>query len=187
MKKGVTTDKVVTGAKLNRELGMYFKFFMLYGFPQETHKDHRISEEIVRKTRPDSVCVGLIQPIPGTEFYEEVKPYLKQDVAEIEFHYWHAVESFEHPLFSHAELHEERQKLIQVHHDATKGFLPRLHRKLERVVAMFKHPELIGDWFEVRRRQRRHRARVAKTDWAYIYKKGTKNVVSQQVPTIGVS
>jgi hypothetical protein len=31
------------------------------------------------------------------------------------------------------------------------------------------------------------RARVAKTDWAYIYKKGTKNVVSQQVPTIGVS
>ena len=51
---------------------MYFKFFMLYGFPEEQVKDHRISEEIVSKTRPDSVCVSLLQPIPGTTFYEQI-------------------------------------------------------------------------------------------------------------------
>jgi radical SAM superfamily enzyme YgiQ (UPF0313 family) len=186
MKKGVTQEKVLAGAKLNRELGMYFKLFLMYGFPQETPKDHRITEEIVRKTRPDAVCVSLIQPIPGTEFYEEVKPYLQQDVAEVEFHYWHAVESFKHPIFSHAELHSEREKLIKIHHDATTGFFSRLHRKLERVLAMIKHPELIGDWFEVRRRHRRHLQRVARTNWAYIYKKGGKDAVAQQVPTIGV-
>ncbi len=187
MKKGVTPEKVIAGAKLNRELGMYFKLFLMYGFPQETAKDHRITEQIVRDTRPDAVCCSLIQPIPGTEFYEEVKPYLLQDVAEVEFHYWHSVESFKHPIFSHAELHSEREKLIKIHHEATAGILPRLHRKLERVLAMIKHPELIADWFEVRRRHNRHMKRVAQTKWAYIYEKGGKDLVAQQVPTVGVS
>jgi len=186
MKKGVTPEKVLRGAKLNRELGMYFKMFLMYGFPEETEKDHRITEDIVRRTRPDAVCVSIIQPIPGTAFYEQVKPMLKKDVAEMEFHYWHSVESFEHPVFSHEELHSEREKLIRIHHESTASLRARLLRKLERAWAMVKHPELIGDWFEIRRRRKRHLQRVAKTQWAYIYEPGGKDLVGQQVPTVGV-
>ena len=33
MKKGLTPEKIINGARLNREIGMYFKYFILYGFP----------------------------------------------------------------------------------------------------------------------------------------------------------
>ena len=48
MKKGLTPEKILAGAKLNREVGMYFKYFILYGFPNEKKKDHKLTEEIVR-------------------------------------------------------------------------------------------------------------------------------------------
>ena len=186
MKKGVTPDKVRAGSKVNRQVGMYFKFFILYGFPNEQKKDHVITEELVRETRPDSVCVALLQPIPGTEVYEELKPVLLQDVAEIEFHYWHSTETFKHPNFTHEELHEARDRLIKVHHAATKSLMPRVRRKLERAVAMLLHPELVGDWFEIRRRRARHLKRVASSDWGYIYEE-EKDFVGQQVPTVNMN
>jgi radical SAM superfamily enzyme YgiQ (UPF0313 family) len=169
MKKGVKPEKILAGAKLNRELGMNFKFFILYGFPEEEPQDHRITEEIIRTTRPDSMWVGLIQPIPGTDFYDQVKPNLLVDVSEVEFNYWHAVEAFKHPLWTHEELHAERELLFAAHRRATQGWAPRLARKLERLRAMLKHPELIGDWIEVRQRRRRHWKRMAASQWAQIY------------------
>ena len=54
------------------------------------------------------MCLSILQPIPGTEVFEQLKPYLLKDVAEIEFHYWHSTESFKHPHFTHQELHSER-------------------------------------------------------------------------------
>jgi len=186
MKKGVTPDKVRRGSKVNRQVGMYFKFFILYGFPNETQKDHRITEALVKETRPDSVCVSVLQPIPGTEVFEELKPRLLKDVAEIEFHYWHSTETFKHPHFTHEELHQERERLIKVHHKAIKPLLPRLRRKLERLVAMIQHPELIGDWFEIRSRRKRHLKRVDESDWGYVYKE-RKDHVAQQVPTVNMN
>ncbi len=169
MKKGVKPEKIIAGARLNRELGMNFKFFILYGFPEERAEDHRITEDIIRQTRPDSMWVGLIQPIPGTEFYDQVQPELLVDVSEVEFNYWHAVEAFKHPVWSHEELHAEREKLFAAHRRATRGLVPRLQRKLERMRAMAKHPELIGDWWEVRSRRRRHWKRMAESRWASVY------------------
>jgi radical SAM superfamily enzyme YgiQ (UPF0313 family) len=186
MKKGVTLDKIRAGSKVNREVGMYFKFFVLYGFPSETRRDHQMTEDMVKETRPDSVCVAILQPIPGTAVFEELKPHLTKDVAEVEFHYWHSTETFKHPHFTHEELHAERERLIKVHHKAIKPFLPRARRKFERLVAMIKHPELIGDWFEIRRRRARHLKRVAQSDWSYIYST-KKDMVGQQVPTVNMS
>ena len=186
MKKGVTPDKVRRGSKVNRQVGMYFKFFVLYGFPNETEKDHRITEALVKETRPDSVCVSILQPIPGTEVFEELKPRLLKDVAEIEFHYWHSTETFKHPHFTHEQLHQERERLIKVHHVATKNIRAKLQRKFERLVAMFQHPELIADWFEIRTRRRRHLKRVAASDWGYIYQQRKDNV-AQQVPTVNMN
>jgi radical SAM superfamily enzyme YgiQ (UPF0313 family) len=182
MKKGVTIEKVVRGAKLNRELGMYFKFFMLYGFPEDTVEDHRLSEELIAKTRPNHVCCGILQPIPGTEVYEQLKPYLLKDVAEMDFHYWHAAETWKHPTFTHEELHEERDRLIEAHAAATRGLVPRLERKLERLWALIRHPELIGDWLEIRQRRKRYLKRLRASDWGYMLDT-KRDGVQLQVPT----
>jgi len=186
MKKGVTPEKVLEGAKLNRQIGMYFKFFILYGFPEDTREDHTLTEELIAETRPDAVCCSILQPIPGTEVFEQLKPYLTKDVAEMDFHYWHSTESFKHPTFTHEELHEQRDKLIIAHAQATKGFLPKLHRRLERIWAMITHPELIGDLFEIRARRRRYIERVKASDWAYSYEErqaGTRDEEKLQIPT----
>lgn len=185
MKKGLTPEKILRGAKLNREVGMYFKYFILYGFPNEKHNDHRLTEDIVRKSQPDAVCCSVLQPIPGTEVYEQLKPYLLKDVADIEFHYWHATESFKHPTFSHEELHNEREQLLKIHAESTKGLKPRLKRKFERLVAMIKHPVLIGDWFEVRMRKAKHRRRVAASNWGYTLDRAERDSVALQVPNAG--
>lgn len=186
MKKGVTPEKVLEGAKLNRQIGMYFKFFLLYGFPEDTREDHRLTEELIRTTRPDAVCCSILQPIPGTEVYEQLKPYLTKDVAEMDFHYWHSTESFKHPNFTHEELHQQRDKLILAHVEATRGWKPKIHRRLERVWAMITHPELIGDWFEIRSRRRKYLERVKKSAWAYSYEdrqSGVRDAKKLQIPT----
>lgn len=183
MKKGVTPQKVRDGAKLNRELGMYFKFFILYGFPEDTVKDHRLTEELIAETRCDAVCCSILQPIPGTEVYEQLKPYLTRDVAEMEFHYWHSTESFKHPTFSHEELHQERERLLKAHARATKGIVPKVRRKFERLFAMIRHPELIGDLLEIRQRRKRYLKRVSSSDWAWTQTQA-RDQIALQVPNV---
>ncbi|MEQ1735611.1 MAG: radical SAM protein [Rhodoglobus sp.] len=183
MKKGVTPQGVRDGAKLNRQLGMYFKFFILYGFPEDTVRDHRLTEELIAETRCDAVCCSILQPIPGTEVFEQLKPYLTRDVAEMEFHYWHSTESFKHPNFTHEELHQERERLLKAHARATKGLMPKVRRKFERLFAMIRHPELAADLIEIRARRKRYLKRVNSSDWAWTYT-SQRDQVALQVPNV---
>jgi radical SAM superfamily enzyme YgiQ (UPF0313 family) len=182
MKKGVTPEKVRLGAKLNRQVGMYFKFFLLYGFPEDTVEDHRLTEELIYETRPDAVCCSILQPIPGTEVYEQLKPYLLRDIAEMDFHYWHSTESFKHPNFTHEELHQERERLLKVHARSRKP-LGRMIRKAERLWAVVTHPELLGDLFEIRARRKRYLKRVAASEWAWTQSE-SRDHVALQVPKV---
>ncbi|MBL8800659.1 MAG: cobalamin-dependent protein [Planctomycetes bacterium] len=186
VKKGLTVEKIQAAAKLNREVGMYFKYFLMFGFPQETKKDHKLTEYIVTSTRPDSICVSLLQPIPGTEIYEQLKPYLLRDVAEIDFHYWHGTETYKHPNFTFDELRTEREGLIKTHAKVTRSLKSRLSRKLERLRAMIQHPELISDWFEVRRRRAQYRSRVRSSEWRGSFDRTQRDQVALQVPTVTV-
>jgi anaerobic magnesium-protoporphyrin IX monomethyl ester cyclase len=186
VKKGLTKEKIVAAARLNREVGMAFKYFLMYGFPQETKKDHELTEDIVRETRPDQLHVSLLQPIPGTEIYEQLKPSLLKDVAEIDFHYWHGTETFKHPLFSHADLHAEREHLLKVHAKVTRNWKNRLLRKWERLSAMIRNPELISDFIEVRRRRATYRARVRRGEWSHMLDVRKRDRVALQVPTVSV-
>ena len=163
---------------------MWFKYFLIYGFPEEKPRDHELTEEVVRRSRPDSVCVSLLQPIPGTEFYEQIKPFLTQNVSEMEFHYWHATESYKHPVWTHEELHAEREKLLKVHARTNTALSARLHRKWERALAMVTHPELISDWFEVRRRRNAYRKRVKAGAWKDALDLSRRDSVERQVPQV---
>jgi len=184
VKKGLTKERIVAAAKLNREVGMSFKYFLIYGFPQETWKDHELTEDIVRETRPDQVHVSLLQPIPGTEIYEELKPTLTRDVAEMDFHYWHGTESFKHPLFTFDQLHEEREKLLKMHAQVTRRWSARLHRKFERLVAMIRNPVLIGDWIEIQQRRATFKRRVRSSEWKHVFDRSKRDATAVQVPQV---
>ncbi|MCC7013588.1 MAG: radical SAM protein [Planctomycetes bacterium] len=186
VKKGLTIEKIMAAAKLNREVGMSFKYFLIYGFPQETKKDHELTEMIVSATRPDQVHVSLLQPIPGTEIYEQLKPSLLKDVAEIDFHYWHGTETFKHPVFTHAELHAERERLLKIHARATQTLGARWLRKWERLVAMVKNPVLVGDYFEVRKRRAAYKRRVRASEWGHVFDREKRDGVALQVPSVKV-
>jgi len=166
MKKGVTLERIHAGARLSRELGMFFKFFVLYGFPEDTPEDYRLTEELVALTRPDLICCSILQPIPGTAVYEQLKPQLLVDLAEVDFHFWYGTESFVHPSLTGAQIREARERLQRVHERATRGLWPRTRRRLERARAMLRHPELVADWLEARVRRRRVRRSLARGPWA---------------------
>ena len=186
VKKGLTVEKIEHAARLNREVGMYFKYFLLYGFPQELRKDHELTEQLVRKTRPDAICVSILQPIPGTEIYGQLKDRLTRDVAEIEFHYWHGTETFVHPAFTFRELRSERERLIKLHAQVTRALSSRLTRKWERARAMLRHPELVRDWFEIRRRRSIYRKRVEAGEWRIAFHRTAQDRIRLQTPRVSV-
>ncbi|HVS10981.1 MAG TPA: radical SAM protein, partial [Planctomycetota bacterium] len=186
MKKGLTTEKILSAAKLNRSVGMWFKYFLIYGFPNETMEDHLETQRVVRDTRPNSICVSLLQPIPGTEVYEQLKPMLTQEVAEIEFHYWHSTETFKHPVWTHDELRAEREELLKLHARTVASPKNRLLRKWERLSSMVRHPVLFGDWLEIRRRRKTYRSRVRGGVWRQSLERSGRDRVGLQVPHVSV-
>jgi hypothetical protein len=48
---------------------------------------------------------------------------------------------------------------------------------------MIRHPELVGDLIEIRRRKARHRRRVADSNWGYTLK-AERDVIALQVPIV---
>jgi len=179
MKKDVTPEKIQAGAKLTREIGIFFKFFILYGFPNDTVEDHRLTEQLVANCRPDAISVSILVPIPGTEIFEEIKPHLLVDVTEREFHFWHHDEFWKHPTFTHDEMVAERDRLIQSHAKVVKTPLYRLGRRLERMWAVARNPALFTDYFEIRKRKSQHNARVKQGGW----NEPRKGAVDLQIPS----
>jgi anaerobic magnesium-protoporphyrin IX monomethyl ester cyclase len=182
MKKDVTPEKILAGAKLTRQIGIYFKFFILYGFPSDTVKDHRLTEELVAKCRPSAISVSILVPIPGTVVYEEIKDDLIGDVTETEFHFWHHTEMWKHPLFSHDELNDERNRLLEIQDKTIRGWQHRLLKKWERLAIVARHPSLILDFVDIMRRKRAHRKRVA-SSWGH---DRVRDAIRLQIPQSAV-
>jgi len=182
MKKDVTPEKILNGAKLNRMVGMYFKFFILYGFPSDTVNDHRLTEDLVAKARSNAISVSILVPIPGTAVFEEIKGQLTGDVTETEFHFWHHTEMWTHPTFSHDELVEERDRLIRRHHEVIGSWKHKIHKKWERLCAFARYPVLISDFFEIRRRKKLYLKRI-KNQWG---ERLQRDQVKLQIPKVGV-
>jgi radical SAM superfamily enzyme YgiQ (UPF0313 family) len=161
MKKNVTREGILKGAKLTREVGIYYKFFIIYGFPGETDKDHELTEDIVTKSMPHNVAVSLLCPHKGTEVYDQIKDRIIHHPEEVEYGYWHQTEMWRHDRYSFEELQSARDHLIERHRRECTGPLAKLRRKADRFNAMFRHPELVGDLLEIRKRKREYQRRVA--------------------------
>ncbi|MFG0316569.1 MAG: B12-binding domain-containing radical SAM protein, partial [Planctomycetota bacterium JB042] len=104
MKKSVTPEGILKGAKLTREIGIYFKFFIIYGFPGETDEDHACTEEIVKRSLPHNIAVSLLCPHKGTEVYDQIKDRIIHQPEVVEYGYWHQTVMWRHDRFSFEEL-----------------------------------------------------------------------------------
>lgn len=70
LKKGTTEDKIITALKLTKKVGLRTFGTVMLGNPDETKEDVKKTWDILEKTTPDFVGVGLLTPYPGTEIYK---------------------------------------------------------------------------------------------------------------------
>ncbi|MFG0318451.1 MAG: hypothetical protein ACF8XB_14350, partial [Planctomycetota bacterium JB042] len=96
----------------------------------------------------------------GTEVYDQIKDRIIHQPEDVEYGYWHQTEMWRHDRYSFEELQAARDQLIDKHREACTGIASKVQRKWERLAAVVKHPQLIGDWFEIRSRKKQYRKRI---------------------------
>jgi hypothetical protein len=110
---------------------------------------------------PHNVAVSLLCPHKGTEVYDQIKDRILHHPEEVEYGYWHQTEMWRHDRYSFEELQAARDQLIERHRRECTGPMARLRRKSDRLNAMIRHPELLGDLLEIRKRKKEYQRRVA--------------------------
>jgi radical SAM superfamily enzyme YgiQ (UPF0313 family) len=76
MEKGTRVEQIHNAARHLRAAGIEVGFFLQFGYPGETLDDIEETLDMVRACRPDDIGVSVSYPLPGTPFYERVKPQL---------------------------------------------------------------------------------------------------------------
>ena len=73
MNKGTQVGQIRQAAELCRRYGIEIYFYIMLGYPGEEWADIRETIQLLRDTRPDVFSSTIAYPLPGTDFYEEVK------------------------------------------------------------------------------------------------------------------
>jgi radical SAM superfamily enzyme YgiQ (UPF0313 family) len=73
MNKGITVEQVRRAAELCRRFGIETYFYIMLGYPGEEWADIGKTVALLKETRPDDFSSTIAYPLPGTEFFEEVK------------------------------------------------------------------------------------------------------------------
>jgi anaerobic magnesium-protoporphyrin IX monomethyl ester cyclase len=73
MNKGTTVEQIRRTAELCRRHGIETYFYIMVGYPGEDWADIRKTVDLLKETRPDQFSSTIAYPLPGTEFYDEVK------------------------------------------------------------------------------------------------------------------
>ncbi|MBX3065879.1 MAG: radical SAM protein [Anaerolineae bacterium] len=79
MKKGSKVDQIYRAAEACREVGIHIYYFMMVGYPGEEMDDLRQSVKLLTDTQPDSFSTTIAYPLPGTEFYQQVRDRIMHD------------------------------------------------------------------------------------------------------------
>jgi radical SAM superfamily enzyme YgiQ (UPF0313 family) len=66
-------EQIPAAADLCRRYGIETYFFMMFGYPGEEWVDIQKTIDLIRTTRPDMISSTIAYPLPGTDFYEDVK------------------------------------------------------------------------------------------------------------------
>ena len=76
MQKGTRVEQVAQARESLRHNGIRACYFLQFGYPGEAWRDIQKTIQLVRQTRPDDIGVSVSYPLPGTEFYEQVREQL---------------------------------------------------------------------------------------------------------------
>jgi len=76
MRKGTKVDQIYRAADLCRKYGIETYFYIMLGYPGEEWEDIQATVRLLRDTHPDEFSSTVAYPLPGSEFYEQVKDRL---------------------------------------------------------------------------------------------------------------
>ncbi len=76
MNKGTTVEEILTARERLRAQGIRVGFFIQLGYLGEQLPDILATRRLIEEARPDDVGVSVSYPLPGTQFYEQVKEQL---------------------------------------------------------------------------------------------------------------
>lgn len=76
MTKGTKVDDLVTARQRLGEQGIRVGFFIQLGYLGEQLPDLLATRELITRAAPDDVGVSVSYPLPGTQFYDQVKAQL---------------------------------------------------------------------------------------------------------------
>jgi anaerobic magnesium-protoporphyrin IX monomethyl ester cyclase len=76
MEKGTCMEQVGVARENLRRAGIRACYFLQFGYPGEIWDDIQATVELVRTTRPDDIGISVSYPLPGTKFFERVRPEL---------------------------------------------------------------------------------------------------------------
>jgi radical SAM superfamily enzyme YgiQ (UPF0313 family) len=79
MKKGSKVEQIYRAAEACREVGIHIYYFMMVGYPGEEMDDLKQSVRLLVETQPDSFSTTIAYPLPGTEFYTQVRDRIMHD------------------------------------------------------------------------------------------------------------
>ncbi|MBI4491794.1 MAG: B12-binding domain-containing radical SAM protein [Chloroflexi bacterium] len=79
MGKGISVEQTIAAADLMKKLGLETYFFVMVGYPGEELEDIQATLRLLERTLPDEFSSTIAYPLPGTEFYEQVRDRLLQD------------------------------------------------------------------------------------------------------------
>jgi anaerobic magnesium-protoporphyrin IX monomethyl ester cyclase len=76
MEKGSSVAQARTATRLLKAAGIRACWFIQLGYPGETWDDISLTRNLIADERPHDIGVSVAYPLPGTRFYELVKPRL---------------------------------------------------------------------------------------------------------------
>ncbi|HEX9829205.1 MAG TPA: radical SAM protein [Bacteroidota bacterium] len=78
MEKGTTIEQIYEATALLKSTGIRVGFFLQFGYPGETAADIEKTLQVVKNCKPDEIGISVSYPLPGTKFYDRVKPQLHE-------------------------------------------------------------------------------------------------------------
>jgi anaerobic magnesium-protoporphyrin IX monomethyl ester cyclase len=78
MDKGTSVEQIYEATHLLKRNGIRSAFFLQFGYLGETKSDIQKTINMVLELMPDEIGISVSYPLPGTQFYDEVKEQLNE-------------------------------------------------------------------------------------------------------------
>ena len=139
--KKITPEDACRAARAARLAGIWYKFFLLLGFPWETREDLLATRRLAFRAMPDILAVSLLIPMPGSALWEQIQDRLLPDARSFEgLHYYHRKPNYRHDHLTHEELARFRDELERDYRAYYRSPRRKLRRIAEKILYSAAHP-----------------------------------------------